>query len=364
MSRGDDAKLPVGSRAARLRGLPVAAAFAVFVLVAACATLWATHGVERLFENGLFGGWGVPQEPFSGARSAVASVGWHGCLAAESGPTVGAPRLIDEPRVDAALALRGYVPEGEWSDPRALPFDDTVPGLEGGCGLVALVAPSGSNLSRGSSGAGAGAVQTVCAPELLLLGICGGAPVHVEGTGTATMRVFAAPGLTPDILRATGLPTDVALAHAEAASALAVAGWTASDEVVGVRVPAAAGTYGLTVRPPSPPAVGCLAYVAVGVGLGHARIYWPGGPLPEEATVDRFESVTVACGGAPYFDGTLNLEDADHDGGRVWFRAYSPPVGGPAMPALGARRPLAFTMHVVRASDAVMPAPFPAPAAP
>ena len=119
----------------------------------------------------------------------------------------------------------------------------------------------------------------------------------------------------------------------------------------------------MTVRPPSAGG-GCLAYVAVGVGLRHARVYWPGAPLREESTVDRFVSTPVACGGTPYFDGTVNLEDADRDGGRVWFRAYTPPAGGPAMPTLGVRGPLAFTMHVVRAADAVMPPAFPTPADP
>lgn len=357
MSRGDEAKPKQ-----RARGLPIAAAFTVFVLVAAFLTLWMTHGIERLFANGLFGGWNMPQEPFPGARSAVSGVGWRGCLGAEAGPTVGAPQLIDTDRVDDGLALRGYLAEGEWSEPQALPLERTVDELAGGCGLYALVAETGSHLSSGV--AGTAARETVCDPRVLLLGVCGGTAVRVVGTGTARIRVYAAPGLTPDTLRATGVPVDVALAHAEAASALAVAGWTASDEIVGVRVPRGPTTYGVSVRPPKVPTSGCLAYVAVGVGLGHARVYWPGAPLREESTVDRFVSTPVACGGTPYFDGTVNLEDADHDGGRVWFRAYTPPAGGPAMPTLGVRAPLAFTMHVVRAADAVMPAAFPAPSDP
>ena len=363
MSRGDETKAPIDSPRARARGLPIAAAFAVFVLIAAFFTLWLTHGVERLFSNGLFGGPSFPQEPFAGARSAVTGIGWRGCLGGEVGPTVGtsAP-VVDTDSVDAALALRGYLAEGVWSEPVALPFEHGVDGLRSSCGLIAFVAEGTSHLSSGD--ADSRGRETVCDPRVLLLSMCEYGYVRAIGVGTARMRIFTAPGLTPDVLRETRLPVDIALAHAEAASSLSVAGWVPSDEVVGVRVPASTGTYGLTVRAPKTPASGCLAYVAVGSGLGHARIYWPGAPLREEPTVDRFVTTPVACGGTPYFDGAISVEDADHDGGQVYFRAYSPSAGGPALPAIGVRKPLEFTMQLVRATDAVMPDPVPLPEGP
>jgi len=363
MSRGDETKAPIGSPRARARGLPIAAAFGVFVLIAAFFTLWLTHGVERLFANGLFGGGSFPQEPFPGARSALSGVGWRGCLGGEVGPTVGttAP-VIDTDSVDTALALRGYLADGAWSEPFALPFEQSVDGLRSSCGLVAFVAEGASYLSSGD--ADRGGRETVCDPHVLLLSMCDEGDVSAVGVGTARMRIFSAPGLTPDVLRATRLPVDIALAHAEAASALSVAGWVPTDEIIGVRVPASTATYGVNVRAPKTPTSGCLAYVAVGSGLGRARIYWPGTPLREEPTVDRFVATPVACGGTPYFDGSMSVEDAGRDGGQVYFRAYSPSASGPAIPAVGVRKPLEFTMQLVRAVDAVMPTPVPLPAAP
>lgn len=363
MSRGDETKAPIGSPRARARGLPIAAAFVVFVLIAAFLTLWLTHGIERLFSRGLFGGPSYPQEPFPGARSALSSVGWRGCLGGETGPTVGTTaRVIDTDSVDTALALRGYLAEGAWSEPVGLPFEQSVDGLLGSCGLIAFVAEGASHLSSGN--ADSRGRETVCDPHVLMLSMCDLGQVSAIGVGTARMRIFTAPGLTPDVLRETRLPVDIALAHAEAASALSVSGWVPTDEVVGVRVPGSTATHGITVRAPKTPPSGCLAYVAVGSGLGHARIYWPGAPLRDEPTVDRFVATPVACGGTPYFDGAINVEDADHDGGQVYFRAYSPSAGGPAMPAMGVRKPLEFTMQLVRATDAVMPDPVPLPAEP
>ncbi len=363
MSRGDETKAPIGSPRARARGLPIAAAFAAFVLVAAFFTLWLTHGVERLFANGMFGGGSFPQEPFPGARSALSAVSWRGCLGGDVGPSVGttAP-VIDADSVDAALALRGYLAEGAWSEASALPFEQSVDGLRSSCGLIAFVAEGASYLSSGD--ADSGGRETVCDPRVLMLSMCDEGRVTAIGVGTARMRIFTAPGLTPDVLRATRLPVDIALAHAEAASALSVAGWVPTDEIVGVRVPASTATYGVSVRAPKTPATGCLAYGAVGSGLGHARIYWPGAPLRDEPTINRFVATPVACGGTPYFDGAISVEDADHDGGQVYFRAYSPSAGGPAVPSVGVRKPLEFTMQLVRANDAVMPDPVPLPASP
>ena len=358
MSRGDAAKPKQ-----RARGVHIAAACLVFVLLAACLTLWATNGIERLFENGLFGGMSFPAEPFSGARNAASTISWRGCIGTDAGPTVGAPQAVDMDQIDAELALRGYLAVGEWSEAHPVPLAGTIEGLEGSCGLYALYADGPSHLSTGH--AGSGPIETACDPKVLLLSACDRAEVNVQGVGVARTRVFVEPGLTREVVAESHLPVDVVLAHAEAASALAVAGWTPSDEVIGVRVPAPPTTYGLTVRPPKTPPSDCFAYVAVGVGLGHARVYWPGTALPEQPTVDRFVTTSVACGGGgSYFGGEIQAEDAAQDGGTVWFRAYAAAAGGPAMPAAAPRGPLAFTMHLVRAADAVMPAAIPGPPAP
>ena len=142
-----------------------------------------THGIERLFSNGLFGGWNMPRSP-SLARAAVSGVGWRGCLAADVGPTLGAQQLIDTDRVDDQARAARLPRRGRVEQATALPLERTVDGLRQAAAGSTRWSPRRAAICRAAL-AGTAARETVCDPRVLLLGVCGGTAVHVVGTGTA-----------------------------------------------------------------------------------------------------------------------------------------------------------------------------------
>jgi hypothetical protein len=263
--------------------------------------------------------------------------------------------MPDAPDFDARVAALGFVADGDWSAPVALPLDGTVDGLDGSCGLVAIRAERGSVVDRGAARDEPG--HGPCIQGLLWVGACGGDRLQVSGMGRARIRSWAAPGLTNDTLRETGLPPDIALAFADAEGELAARGWGSSESVVRVAVRAGTPSAPLTVHAPGIPASGCRAWIAVGRGVALVRTEWPTDAGGASTLTQRFVTPTVACGGSSVYTGTLTLADAERDGGEVWFRAVEPGPGGPALPSVEPRPPLTFAMRAVPEGEATLPAP-------
>ena len=358
MSRGE---APKPTKAAR--GAPIAAALVTLLLVAGFLTLWAVDCLEGLTERRGGGTVAAPAEPFAGAHAALSALPVPHCAEGHGGPRVASAGMPDGPDFDARLAALGLVPDGDWSPPLPLPLDRPAEGLDGACGLVAVRAERGGIIDRGA--AAGEPHHGPCSKELLWLGACGGDRLVVSGVGQARLRAYAAPGLTPDTLRETGLPSDVALAFADAESRLGSAGWTSSEAVVRVAVAAASPGTPLEVRPPGAGHGGCRAWIAVGRGVELVHAHWPPTTASAQTLTDRFLAPTVACGSRTAYPGTLLLSDAEHDGGEVWFRPVRPDVLGPALPLTGPRPPLIFAMRVVPEAEATLPEALPlAPPAP
>ncbi|MEM9073268.1 MAG: hypothetical protein AAGE52_32485 [Myxococcota bacterium] len=340
MARGESE-----TRQERTSGLAIWAVFGVACLAAALMVVWATATPD---EDPYVV---ATQEPFPGAEAAMSPLMWRGCLRAGGpalpGPHVPEPELAS--RLHDDLAARGYEAVGEWKDV-ALPYTGMDDRLDGGCGVIAAIGEPGSVLSGAGArdASGAFAAWTPCHPEVTTVGVCGTTDVQLGGTGLARIRVYVFPGLTERDARATTMPAEAVLAHAEAETLLSRVGWRGSEMLVEVTMPPS-----LTSRPVSPPpapTADCVPWVAVGVGVGPSQVTWLGRNVYWGTTAERFLTGVITCGGS---HGTRHSEllvgDAN-DGGSVWYRPYDATRAGPVV---GARR--ATEIGLARPSTGPLP---------
>lgn len=363
MPRGE----PVAQRG-RGPGLAIWGAFGVLCLAATLLVVWSTQDCTGLFAPTV----ATTPEPFPGAHAALTPLGGREC-ATPGGPAVGPPTGIGagggaaaRSQVETLLDGRGYVPADDgWGAAAPLPMHGAAESLEGSCGIVAVVAEPGGYIDRWRGSDGRWRTEG-CNPTYALVAACEGDRWAVEGTGHATVRSFAMPGLTASTSAHIGIDVDVLLAHAEAEAQLRALGWEPADEIVVEYVHPSGGAT-ISERPPSAPASGCVAWVAVGRGLGSALTYWDYAPVDTEPAVGGFTVGMVSCAPDPSVTATetrLDVTDHDGGGGRIWFRPYAP-ASGPAVPSGTVRAPLGIArVRAVTAPPATLPATVPMRKAP
>ncbi len=306
--------------------------------------IWAIFGVACLFTAFLvIRATGEPdvepyeleqREPFPGAEGTARVLGWRGCTGAQ-GPAVPGPSGGARGRIERDLEMRGYEAAGDWSDPVALPIEQSFPDLIGKCGVVAVI----------TDGGGAWLTHTgddqVCTHDATTAGACGTETVRIAGSGNVRLRIYTMDGLSDGDPERTGIPSDALLAHAEAEVLLGRGAWSASVSVV--EEPLARTTSGShTLRPPARPGSGCVPFVAVGLGVDSARTNWLGRNVSWSNTQGRFVVAAIACAGSGMFgDRMTELAVTDTgSGGTIWWRAYDASSAGPSTttvtPTIGA----------------------------
>lgn len=300
-------------------------------------------------------------EPFAGANWALRSLAWRGCDRAPTQPSLGPAGGTAAARLHADLIARGYVPEGEWSEPTTLPLTADLGTADGSCGVLAVATSAGDGYlmegrveaeSRAGADAPGGPTWPSCSPEMAALGGCGAAWVRYFGSGHVRLRRYRMPGLTAARVEELGVPAEVALAHAEAEAVLRSGNWRGHPELVPVTV---GGTGEQDVVPPRTPSSGCVPWVAVGLGAGRATARWDGAIVSQNDTPQRFMAGVVTCAGGPAGDpasSELRVWNDDPDA-RIWLRAFEvgPGLASPATP-----RPVLAGATLRDARDATLPA--------
>ncbi len=316
-----------GEQGARERGagLAIAAAFGVLCLL----VLFGVLAVTRACEPG-----GTPPppymttapEPFSGAFAAAARIGTPACRQLGPGLTPSSYRSD----LGHELEERGYVAEGEWSPPTAMPAEVQA----SGCGYVAAVADGGFIASALED---ATRQEVQCGGERALFSTCGQQPMSIQGQGDLLSRVYLAPGMTAADVAASDFDLPVLLAHAEAEVTLGELGFSPSEELVVEDLGVVVASYYHTTRPPAVPDEGCVLWVGVASGLGNATATWSGEPgagfMPATTSSDQARRTAsfaaFACGadaGALRATSEVSLLAPEAGPARIVYRAYAPPA--------------------------------------
>lgn len=334
------------------------AIWAVLVVACLAATwlvVWATDAVE-----GIQTAW-MPTyeaEPFAGVEMALAPLGRADCNHAGGPalPSTGLPASDPPEAFGQRLLDRGYAPANAWSDPQPLPLSLSVVGLEGGCGVLAVLSEGTGSLTAGR--VGERETQTNCGANRGVYAVCAGEHVELWGTGPVRVRSFLMPGLPPSA-RDDALPLPVRLAHAEAEAQLRRLGWLPDDEIVAVTLaptPSHASHQHNEVAPATP-ATGCVPWVVVGTGVRSAIVTWKGRHVSDRYQAGGFVLGVVSCaavGGGLPFASDLLVDDADGDGGMLYFRPYQAHMG-PTIPGNMPAAPAAADMHLVDVSALSLP---------
>ena len=338
-------------------GLAIGAMFVVLCLGVTLLVLVTTDACES---DGIVAT--PPPEPFIGAGAALSPLGWRDSQSPPTGPAIHAAPSRDPRRdVERLLESRGYLPaEDAWHPPDPLPVHRRATGLDGQCGVVALAADGWASVTE-VTGADGDRYRPGSGFPWALVAACGDSEITVDGSGMVHSRSFTMPGLTPADVERLELPLDALLAHAEAEAFLGKLGWRAADELVVVEIAAGATP---TIDPPAAPGTGCVPWVAVGVGAGHAIVRWDSHVLDEDLTDGRAVVGAVSCApdGATPRRTPIDLTDLDGDGGRLFFRAYAA-VTGPVV-APGREGVVAHTVGSLRVVDAAGALPDSVPASP
>jgi hypothetical protein len=297
----------------------------------------------------------VAAEGFPGAHAVFATLGSRGCFERTTGPALHPLPAASVPEtIEAVIADRGYVPSDDpWSGRVELPWAGRAE-LDGGCGVVALVAEPSASIY---AAAGRGLSVALCSTSAALLAACDGDELSAQGVGGARVRTFSMPGLTRAQLEPTGLDPEVSLAHAEAELRLRRAGWTPVDEIVVTPV-RGGGPHVTALGPPRAPASGCIAWVAVGLGFTSGTASWAGTMVSTDPNPGVFTLGLVSCAadasGRPS-ETIIEVNDPEMDGGQVYFRAFAPGAGA-VIPNDARRPPLTLgSVREVDASDADVP---------
>lgn len=252
-------------------------------------------------------------------RAILGAVRGRGCTPAQ-GLTVGA---MPDPAalLERELTTRGYVAvDAGWSEPLSYPATVRATGLDGACGVLAVLAQDGVVSGIGDDPAN---LAAPCRGELATFATCGNdTPVLVQGWGQMRTRVFALPGLDRPAAEATGMPIEALLSHVEAELLLARNGWSASETVWKSEQPA-----GSSIVMPLAPSMDCEPWVVVGLGVEDASSFFEGAQLAHELGPRRFVVPVVRCVGT---SGELHYDSSRS--GTLYWRRY---VAGVAPPRIG-----------------------------
>jgi len=232
----------------------------------------------------------VTPEPFVGTIATFHALSWRDTERVRTVSTVAPDAARARALLEGVLRTRGYRPAAsEALAPVAtLPTDFAAPDMAGSCGVLVVVADGLATLTWAEVGTGTTAERTSAHdPSVLAVPLCGDARVHVEGTGSAGAHVWHYPGLTPEVVAATGLPIDVVLAHAEAETLLASRGLAPMPEVAVLDL----GPGPLRASVPMTRTVtnGCVPFVGVAIGAGDAIGGWAPTERAPQARMGRSE---------------------------------------------------------------------------
>jgi hypothetical protein len=298
-------------------------------------------------------------EPFPGAFAAAQRLGTAACR--ELGPGL----TPSSHRADLARELedRGYVADGEWSPPTAMPTETQA----GGCGRIAAVADGGFITAALE---GSARHEPACSGNRVAFATCGVAPMSIEGQGDVLHRTYLVPGLTAADVEASDFDVQTLLAHAEAEVALTNLGYEASEEMVLEDLGSVAHGHYHTAMPPAAPDEGCVLWVGVASGLGNASVSWSGDPaagyMPASVSFDAAQGQAAfalfACGadsGAVRATAQASIIAPRAGPARVVYRAYAPPARPtPTAPGASAS-PTVASARKVDAAHATLPTTVP-----
>jgi hypothetical protein len=136
--------------------------------------------------------------------------------------------------------------------------------------------------------------------------------------------------LTREVVRATGLPIDVALAHAEAEVLLRGRGLAPEPEVVALEVGPGPGRFEVPMT--RVPSSGCVFFVVVGVGAGSPFGAWS----PTDVARERALAGAARCATRTDASPTFEVPSGT---ARLYLRPYRAHGGSPpAGVAVGAAR--------------------------
>ncbi len=328
------------------RPLSIGLALVAVVAVASMCAVWSVVSSMRTGSSAITSYTPPgPVEPFRGAIAAFGTLGSRDSARAVlfSGATLTRDPGAARAALEGTLRDRGYV-EGTTPEtaPEALPFDATPADLDGACGVVLLI----GDVSATIAGAGitGGTRFRSVDPSGFTVAVCGTASIHVDGTGSVSMRAWLLPGLTPTALTDTGLSADALLAHAEAETILRRRGYAPVDEILEV-TPAPTSAGGFVPAPlPTVPTAGCVPFVAYIEGAGRPQL--PPGRF--DFLDDRGLSGAVACAATANGWEPLYVDDATV-GARMFVRAYR-------VAASGAPSTISIAgAHLVDAAHATLP---------
>jgi len=258
------------------------------------------------------------REPFDGMTSAfslLTSQDAYGASAAES------RRLAEE-----QVARRGYVPVPSDVPVQlmTLPLEFDAQGFDGACGVLLAVGDSATSITRVALPSGS--AWTPHDPHVGVVAVCAAAHIRVEGTGSIALHPWLFPGLTSADLAPTSIPTEVALAHAEAAHMISASGFEPTDEVVVLSSAAGQSNMPIARRPAS----GCVPFVVVAIGADSLSTLWITGDASPDRSVTGGALCATRQDGMPTFSSstaaTLYL--------RTYRASSSARLAGPAMGAL------------------------------
>jgi hypothetical protein len=306
-----------------LPGAAIFAAFGAFCLCAITGVALTTRECAAAVQPPP-----VTPEPFVGTIAAFHALSWRDTERLRASPGAVPPPDAARARalLEGALTARGYLPAASagLAPLVSLPADFEVPTMEGSCGVLVVVPEGSGTLARaevaGVSGPGRFEAHD---PSAMAVPLCGNQRVHVEGSGRAAGHVWHYPGLTREIVEATGLPVDVALAHAEAEVLLRGRGLQADGQVVVLE--AGPGPTRVSIPLTRTAGSGCLFFVVVAVGAGDPVGSWS----PTDAAADRALVGAARCATRTDAMPTLQVPSGTARFYARPFRAHggTPPAG-------------------------------------
>lgn len=270
------------------------------------------------------------REPWDGMGAAFGSLG---------SPMQFVVTTPSEARANAEgqLATHGYVPMESTAPATlsALPYELDA-AMDGACGVLLAVGDASTSITRVilPSGHSYAPRDAHAAP----VRVCGDAHVRIEGTGSVAVHRWLFPGITAADVNASGLPTEVALAHAEASHVLIPSRLEATDEVVVLTLPSV-GAYPIPLT--RRPVTGCVPFVAVAVGADALPTGWT--EASNEAGLGTIGSALCAT----RMD-TIPSFNATGSGTSVYVRFYrevpTPRAAGPAIASIRVRAESALSL--------------------
>ncbi len=256
------------------------------------------------------------QEPMAGMTAIF------GALVPQS--SLGATAAESRQLAESELRRRGYVavPSDAPVQLASLPFELDAQGFAGACGVLLAVGDASTSITR--IVLPSGTELTPPDPRVGVIPVCDAAHIRLEGVGSIALHPWLFPGMTASDATHAGIPTEVALAHAEAAHLLISAGLEPTDEVVVLS--GVLSALPLARRP----AHGCVPFVVVGLGADSLSSAWIAGDASAGRSVTGGALCATREDALPTFSApgpaTLYL--------RTYRAASTPRAAGPAMGAL------------------------------